>query len=47
MLTSDESDKQPGWKFSRCVNAGYSVRVEVGPKDIEKRTGDARTTRRC
>lgn len=32
----DASDKQPGWKFNECEMQGIPLRVEVGPKDIEK-----------
>ncbi|WP_105617104.1 proline--tRNA ligase [Vallitalea okinawensis] len=32
----DDSDKSPGWKFSECEMKGIPVRLEIGPKDIEK-----------
>src|SRR5690625_4018589 len=32
----DSSDKMPGWKFNECEMKGYPVRIEIGPKDIEK-----------
>lgn len=32
----DDSDKMPGWKFAEYEMKGVPVRVEVGPKDIEK-----------
>src|SRR5699024_237368 len=32
----DASEKMPGWKFSECEMKGYPIRVEIGPKDIEK-----------
>lgn len=32
----DDSDKSPGWKFSEYEMKGIPVRLEVGPKDIEK-----------
>ncbi len=32
----DASDKMPGWKFNECEMKGYPVRIEIGPKDIEK-----------
>ncbi|HWR38401.1 MAG TPA: proline--tRNA ligase [Patescibacteria group bacterium] len=32
----DISDKQPGWKFSEYEMKGVPLRLEVGPKDIEK-----------
>ncbi len=31
----DDTDKSPGWKFSEQEMRGISVRVEIGPKDIE------------
>lgn len=32
----DDSDKSPGWKFSEYEMRGVPVRIELGPKDIEK-----------
>ncbi len=32
----DDSDKSPGWKFSEYEMLGVPVRLEIGPKDIEK-----------
>ncbi|MEH7350770.1 proline--tRNA ligase [Gottfriedia acidiceleris] len=32
----DTSDKMPGWKFNEYEMKGIPVRVEIGPKDIEK-----------
>ena len=32
----DDSDKMPGWKFSEHEMRGIPVRLEMGPKDIEK-----------
>lgn len=32
----DDSDKMPGWKFSEHEMRGVPMRLEVGPKDIEK-----------
>ncbi len=32
----DSSDKQPGWKFSEYEMKGVPVRIEIGPRDIEK-----------
>ena len=32
----DESDKSPGWKFAEYEMKGIPVRIELGPKDIEK-----------
>lgn len=32
----DDSAKSPGWKFSEQEMRGIPVRIEIGPKDIEK-----------
>ena len=32
----DDSDNSPGWKFAEYEMKGVPVRVEIGPKDIEK-----------
>ncbi len=32
----DESDKAPGWKFAEYEMKGVPLRLELGPKDIEK-----------
>jgi prolyl-tRNA synthetase len=32
----DDSDKSPGWKFSEAEVKGVPIRLEIGPKDIEK-----------
>ncbi|MEG1880794.1 MAG: His/Gly/Thr/Pro-type tRNA ligase C-terminal domain-containing protein, partial [Oscillospiraceae bacterium] len=32
----DDSDKSPGWKFSEYEMRGVPIRIEIGPKDIEK-----------
>lgn len=32
----DASDKSPGWKFSEYEMKGVPLRIELGPKDIEK-----------
>jgi len=32
----DNTDKQPGWKFAEHEMRGVPIRLEVGPKDIEK-----------
>lgn len=32
----DSSDKSPGWKFSEYEMKGVPIRLEIGPKDIEK-----------
>ena len=31
----DDSDKNPGWKFSEQEMRGIPLRIEIGPKDIE------------
>jgi len=35
----DGSDKSPGWKFSEQEMRGIPIRIEIGPKDIEKNQG--------
>lgn len=35
-VSLDDSEKSPGWKFSEQEMRGIPVRVELGPKDIEK-----------
>lgn len=32
----DDTDKSPGWKFSEQEMRGIPIRIELGPKDIEK-----------
>ncbi|MDO4744167.1 MAG: proline--tRNA ligase, partial [Clostridia bacterium] len=32
----DASEKSPGWKFSEYEMKGVPLRIEIGPKDIEK-----------
>ncbi len=32
----DASDNSPGWKFAQWEMKGVSLRLEIGPKDIEK-----------
>jgi prolyl-tRNA synthetase len=32
----DDSDQSPGWKFSQYEMLGVPLRLELGPKDIEK-----------
>ena len=32
----DDTDKQPGWKFAEYEMRGVPIRLEVGPKDMEK-----------
>ncbi len=31
----DDSDKNPGWKFSEYEMKGVPVRIEIGPRDLE------------
>src|SRR5438874_3824847 len=35
-VTLDERDQRPGWKFSEWELRGVPLRLEIGPKDIEK-----------
>ena len=32
----DDSNKSPGWKFSQYEMKGIPLRIEIGPKDLEK-----------
>ena len=32
----DDSDQSPGWKFAEYEMKGVPLRIEIGPKDIEK-----------
>ncbi len=32
----DSSDKSPGWKYSEYEMKGVPIRIEIGPRDIEK-----------
>jgi len=32
----DDSDNSPGWKFAQYEMQGVPIRLEIGPKDIEK-----------
>lgn len=32
----DITDNSPGWKFAECEMKGIPLRLEIGPKDIEK-----------
>jgi prolyl-tRNA synthetase len=34
--TLDDRDERPGWKFSEWELRGVPLRLEIGPKDIEK-----------
>lgn len=38
VLVDDDETKQPGWKFHEHELLGTPVRVELGPKDLEKGT---------
>lgn len=35
-VESDTSDQSPGWKFAEYEMKGVPLRIEIGPKDIEK-----------
>ncbi len=35
-MKADDSEKSPGWKFAEQEMRGIPVRIEIGPKDIEK-----------
>jgi prolyl-tRNA synthetase len=35
-VTIDERDERPGWKFSEWEMRGVPLRLEIGPKDIDK-----------
>jgi prolyl-tRNA synthetase len=35
-VTLDERDERPGWKFAELEMRGVPLRLEIGPKDIEK-----------
>jgi prolyl-tRNA synthetase len=35
-VTIDERDERPGWKFAEWEMRGVPLRLEIGPKDIEK-----------
>lgn len=35
-ITLDDRDERPGWKFSEWELRGVPVRLEIGPKDIER-----------
>jgi prolyl-tRNA synthetase len=37
-VTLDERDERPGWKFAEWELRGVPLRLEIGPKDIEKST---------
>jgi prolyl-tRNA synthetase len=34
----DRDNYNPGWKFNNWEMKGVPIRMEIGPKDIEKRT---------
>jgi prolyl-tRNA synthetase len=35
-VTLDDRDERPGWKFAEWELRGVPIRLEIGPKDIEK-----------
>ena len=44
-VTLDERDERPGWKFAEWELRGVPLRLEIGPKDIEKAAGAHRAAR--
>ena len=36
LVTVDDSDRSPGWKYADQEMRGFPMRIEVGPKDVEK-----------
>ena len=36
MILDDREDYSPGWKFSEWELKGIPLRIEIGPKDLEK-----------
>jgi prolyl-tRNA synthetase len=38
VLVDDDETKQPGWKFHELELIGIPVRIELGPRDLEKQT---------
>ena len=34
----DDSDNSPGWKFAEYEMKGVPVRIEIGPKDIDRKS---------
>ena len=44
-VTLDEREERPGWKFAEWELRGVPLRVEIGPKDIEKSAGAGRAPR--
>lgn len=34
----DDSNRTPGWKFAEYEMKGIPIRIEIGPKDVEKNT---------
>lgn len=32
----DDSDKTPGWKYAQCELEGVPLRIDVGPRDLDK-----------
>ena len=45
VMLDDRDAYTPGWKFAEWELRGVPVRLEIGPKDIEKSTGRARAPR--
>ena len=44
-VTLDDRDERPGWKFAEWELRGVPLRLEIGPKDIEKSAGAGRAPR--
>ena len=36
MTCTDDSGKSPGWKFAEAEMKGVPIRIEIGPKDLER-----------
>ena len=45
VMLDDRDAYTPGWKFAEWELRGVPLRLEIGPKDIEKSAGDARAAR--
>ena len=44
-MLDDRDAYTPGWKFAEWELRGVPLRLEIGPKDIEKSAGDGRAAR--
>ena len=45
VMLDDRDSQTPGWKFNEWELRGVPLRLEIGPKDIEKSTGRAGAAR--